>query len=70
MKLKHQIFRNYRNKNFPGRRKFQPRIYKEFITFAIRLGNGIYRITEDDNVSGSEKYSVDLDYIQQGYLQH
>jgi hypothetical protein len=43
MKLKHKIFRNSRNKNFPGRRKYQPRIFQEFQTFAIRLGYGINR---------------------------
>ena len=65
MKLSHKIFRNYRHKSFLGHRKLKPRIYKEFITFAIRSGNGIYQITEDDNISDIKKYWIVLDYRQQ-----
>ena len=69
MKLKHKIFWNYRNKNFPSRRKFQPRFFEGFKTFAIRLGNGIFRITEGNNISDIKKYWIVLDCRQQSYLQ-
>jgi hypothetical protein len=62
MKRMHKIFRNYRNKNFPGRRKIQMSFYEGFRMFTIRLGNGVYPITEDKNISNIKKYWIVLDF--------
>jgi hypothetical protein len=62
MKLPHKIIRSYRNKDSLGRRKFIPHINKEFKTFAIRLGNGIYWIAEDNNIYEMKKYWIVLGY--------
>jgi len=62
-----KIFRNYRNKSFTGRRKFQSRIYEGFNrSFFL---NGVYLIAEEDNIYGIEKFEIVLDYRQQSCVQ-